>query len=262
MVKAGAASHADSMRVESLVASTSLLVERTRNLVTLSETNLRVMMHDPAAKSYEIGDDVMGTPPALDSTNPAVLYPRAAQGRLEVKALDEAMHSMREARKVVRAGYLPRLDLFGNLYDQNPNQRFFGTGPAWHATWDVGAQLSWTLNDSLSARPQLAELEAKLLGIEASREQLLDGIRLEVTQACNAAREADLAIVTTQRQVAAAEESYRVRRVLYRAGKATTAELIDAETDWMKSRLEALNARIDARVARVNLDHAVGRDTP
>ena len=62
--------------------------------------------------------------------------------------------------------------------------------------------------------------------------------------------------------LASAEESYRVRRELFRAGRATSVELTDAETDLMRSRLDALNARMDARVAKVNLEHALGRDVP
>jgi outer membrane protein TolC len=87
----------------------------------------------------------------------------------------------------------------------------------------------------------------------------MDGIRLQVTQAYNALRNAQSSRDTTERQLKASEESYRVRRELFRAGRATSAELTDAEMDLMKSRFEALNARIDLRVARANLEYALGR---
>jgi len=83
---------------------------------------------------------------------------------------------------------------------------------------------------------------------------------LQVTQAYNAFRQAQVGKETTERQLVAAEESYRVRRELFRAGRATSSELTDAETALVKAGFDGLNARIDLRLARENLDHALGRD--
>jgi outer membrane protein TolC len=41
---------------------------------------------------------------------------------------------------------------------------------------------------------------------------------------------------------------------------ATTLELMQAETARIQARLNVINAHIGLRVARVQLDHAVGRD--
>jgi len=71
--------------------------------------------------------------------------------------------------------------------------------------------------------------------------------------------EARVAEQTTARGLAAAEESYRTRRLLFQNGRATTVELLDAETELTRARLEAIGARIDGRVAEVRLAYAVGR---
>ena len=73
-------------------------------------------------------------------------------------------------------------------------------------------------------------------------------------------REAEVAIESTARGLAAAEESYRVRRSLFQNGRATSVELTDAETDLTRARLEAINARVDLRIAHVRIEHALGRD--
>jgi outer membrane protein TolC len=49
-------------------------------------------------------------------------------------------------------------------------------------------------------------------------------------------------------------------RELFNAGRGTSTTLIDAETALAQARFDHLNARVDARIARVRLDHAVGRD--
>ena len=52
-----------------------------------------------------------------------------------------------------------------------------------------------------------------------------------------------------RRASTAAEESYRVRRELLAADRATAVELVDAETDLTRARIASLNARVDLRVA-------------
>ena len=87
-----------------------------------------------------------------------------------------------------------------------------------------------------------------------------DGIELEVTQAYQGVIEADTAIQTTTRQLESAEEAYRVARELFNAGRGTATTLIDAETALAQTRFEHLNAKVDARLARIRLEHALGRD--
>ena len=51
-----------------------------------------------------------------------------------------------------------------------------------------------------------------------------------------------------------------MRRELYRAGKATVVDVTDAETDLTRARVEVFNSNVDERMARVALEHALGRD--
>ncbi|OQB09769.1 MAG: Outer membrane efflux protein [Deltaproteobacteria bacterium ADurb.Bin207] len=257
----GSASRADVLAVESQVASTEMLVENSKNMTTLTEEQLRVMMHDPERTQYRIGENIdapVADEPASTTLN--ALFAEAMRQRLERRVIDETVASLRETRKVLSASNYPRLDAFGNLYHQNPNTRVFPQQEKWSTTWDVGVQLSWTINDTFTTGAQVQELDAKILEIESQRAQLDDGIRLQVTQAYNAFRQAQVGKETTERQLVAAEESYRVRRELFRAGRATSSELTDAETALVKAGFDGLNARIDLRLARENLDHALGRD--
>jgi outer membrane protein TolC len=74
-------------------------------------------------------------------------------------------------------------------------------------------------------------------------------------------READSTVVSAARGLDAAEESYRVRGELFTVGRSTSVELTDAETELTQARLNAIGARIDQRASRMQLLHALGRDT-
>ena len=51
-----------------------------------------------------------------------------------------------------------------------------------------------------------------------------------------------------------------MQRELFNNGRGTSTTLTDAESDLTRARLTLLNARADARIARIRLDHALGRD--
>ena len=148
----------------------------------------------------------------------------------------------------------------GNTTYANPNQRLVPQKEEFFPTWDLTAQLTWSPNDALLAGPVSDDPTARVAQIEAQTSQLEDGIALEIMQAHQAVREADVAIASTKKQRASATEAYRVARELFNAGVVTSTTLTDAETELWRSRLEAVNSMVDARVARVRLDHAVGRD--
>jgi len=73
-------------------------------------------------------------------------------------------------------------------------------------------------------------------------------------------READFSIDSSKRELASAEEAARVARELFNNGRGTSTTLADAESDLTRARLDLLNAKVNARTARIRLEHALGRD--
>jgi outer membrane protein TolC len=259
----GTASKADVLRVESQVASAELVLERSKNLAALSEDQIRTAMHDPSAQPYAVGEDLRDdVAPVAGTENLAALRAEALDRRLEVRALDETAWSLREQAKALRAGYYPRIDAFGDVIYGKPNPRIFIPSKTFQGTWDVGVQLVWTPNDSFAAPGAVSEVEARAAQTDMQKAALRDGVKLEVMQAYQALREAQVAVGTTKRGLTAAEEGYRVRRELFRNGRATSVELTDSELELFRASLESVNARADVRSARAQLLHATGRDVP
>ncbi|MBM4363606.1 MAG: TolC family protein, partial [Deltaproteobacteria bacterium] len=60
--------------------------------------------------------------------------------------------------------------------------------------------------------------------------------------------------------LAAATEAYRVTSDLFRVGRATGTDLIEAESGLLDAKLGDVNAHIDLSVSRVALEHATARD--
>ena len=247
---------ADVARVEASLASAELAVIKTENLVILTEANLRMLMHAPDEQGFSLGEDLDAELPKLDVELPA-LKASAFARRPELKALDAQIASVEKTQDVVTAGLYPRLDAVGNFTYANPNQRIFPQKEEFKATWDVSLQLSWSPNDALVARDQKKTIGANLGQLKATREQIVDGLGMDVTNAYAKVREAEASLVTTKVELRAADEAYRVRKEQFTLGSSTSALLIDAEADVTRARLNHLNARVDLRIARAQLKKAI-----
>lgn len=256
------ASKADVLRVESQVAAAELLLVRTRNAVAITDHHLRTVMHDDSGRAYDSDEDLSATvgPEIAGSQPVANLWDEAGRQRLELQALNEEAAAVEQQAQAALVPGLPRVDLVGNATYANPNQRIFPQTDHFRGTWDATVQLSWSPTDLPGTLAARRSAKARAAQIRDQRAAALDGIKLEVTQAAQALGEARVAIMTAQRGQQAAEESCRVRQVLFQNGRATSVELTDAETELTRSRMELVSAQIDLRLASTRLRHALGRD--
>jgi len=257
----GVVSKADVLRLEAQVASAQQLQAEAEALAAVAESQLRTLVHRPAAAAIEIGIDVMNEPAGAPPEGLPSLQELALRRRLEMRALDETQASLREAHSAVKAAYLPRVDAFADANFPNPNSRLFGVLQN-ELTWDVGVRASWTINDTFATVGASNEARARVSAVTEQKSALADAIRLEVASAYYDLSKTTASIEASERGLISAEESLRVRRELFQAGKARTVELIDAETELIRAHLARLDARIGRLVAKTRLAHATGQDVP
>jgi outer membrane protein TolC len=148
----------------------------------------------------------------------------------------------------------------GDVTYASPNQRYFPPQQEWNATWAVGLVASWTVGDAFLNGAVGAELDANARGMEAQRRGVMAAITNEVVAAHLDVSNALAALNTSDTALRAAGEAYRVTTDLFRAGRATTTDLIEAESELLAARLTATDARIDLNIAMLRLHHASGAD--
>jgi outer membrane protein TolC len=254
-------SRADLLRVESQEAEAEQVVDQLTNLAQLREEQLRLLIGAQANEPLAIGEDIRADMTGAGALPLDDLMGTAKKQRVEFKAIEVGIQAKESQRAAETANLLPRLSAFGVVDYADPNQRLFPQQDAFKLTWSVGAQLTWTLNDALISRTTEHRLTAEANELRADHENLERGTRIEVLSAQQSVTVAQHALATSQKGLTSAEEAYRVRKELLNADRATAVELVDAETELTRSRIAALNARVDLRVARAQLDHALGNDT-
>jgi outer membrane protein TolC len=255
----GNASKADELRAETAVSSAQLSLVQAQNLASLSEKQLRVALHVSNETPMEPGEDLEGGLAPVP-TNLEQLIAEAINARPEVKSADLNAAAAREQASAAVAGRWPNLSAFADGIVADPNPRYFPPVYKLFPTWDVGAQLTWSPNDVLVANGAVSDADSRAAQTIANREVVRDGIKVEVTQYWQNVRQSDFAIESSTHELASATEAYRVARELFNNGRGTSTTLTDAETDLTRARLDLLNAKADAHIARVQLEHAVGRD--
>ncbi|MBA3456239.1 MAG: TolC family protein [Deltaproteobacteria bacterium] len=253
-------SRADLMRVESNEAVAEQASIQLRNLAELREEQVRLLIDAPPEQPLTIGEDIRVDITAAVAGKLDDLLGTAKKQRLDFKVLDTGIEAKERQRAAERANLYPKLSAFGQVDYANPNQRIFPAEEKFNLTWAVGAQISWTLNETLFARTTDRRLRGETNELRADRENLERGTRIELLAAQQSVSIAIAALATSAKGLAAAQEGYRVRRELLNAQRATAVELVDAETDLTRARIAALNARVDLRVAMVQLAHALGND--
>jgi outer membrane protein TolC len=252
---------ADVLRVESQLADAELQRARARNLVAYTESQLRVVLHGSPGEVLEVGEDVHTALPAMPAFPPlTALAEEAADNRLEVQSLLASASALRSQAAAARAPVVPSLTLVVSASDSNPSSRVFPQTDRFTTGWQAGVKASWSPNDVVTALASGRSYEAKAHSADAQLKSLKDSLAVEVAQAIQDVENADAAIGSTARGLAAAEQGYRVRRLLFQAGRATSVELTDAETELTRARQAADDARVDQRVSRARLHHALGRD--
>ncbi|MFI5299325.1 MAG: TolC family protein [Polyangiales bacterium] len=258
MLALKAATLADVYRVEAQVAAADLTLTRSENMAIVSEENLRIMMHSNDTDVFHLGEDVSTELPRLEAELPKLRADARAK-RPELQAIVAQIDSAQSSATVASSGMFPQLSAFGDALYANPNQRWAFFDPtSFKFTWDVGLQLTWSPNDVLIASDTRRQLDTVTAQLKGMREQIEDALLLDVVTAFTKVREEESAVVSAGAQRRAAEEAYRVRVEQFHGGVATSSMLIDSESDLTLARLSDLNARVDLRIAHVQLKKSVG----
>ena len=255
LVAAGSIARVELMRAQAQVAAAKVAQARADNAVAVARSALFTLMHHNGTDDITVAENLEEELPAL-TEGEDVVYKRALERRSELRALHTLSESQHKSLEAVRGQGYPVLSIGGTAEEANPNQRYFGS-TEWKGSWMAYASLTWTPTDTLTASKAIDQAHADLATTDADLRQLNDALRVEVTQAYNGYSSAHVALEAARAGIAAAEESYRVRREQFRAGAAIAVDVLDSEAQLRQARLDLVNTLIDMRVAKARLDRAV-----
>lgn len=183
--------------------------------------------------------------------------------RPEKKAAQAVVDTASQALRIAQADHWPQVSVFGRygLRHGLPYDASGSSGGLSHEdTWVAGLQVDVPL--FRGGAVQASVQQAKLIKHRA-REQLRAvelEIRKDVERALTALNDALERTEVTRSAVAVAEETLRIEREKYAAGKNSVNDVLDAQAALLQAQVEYSQAVVDAHIARMERDRALGRD--
>lgn len=175
------------------------------------------------------------------------LVTRAASTRAELRALQLSAERAALESDAARRARLPAPTVFGGLKraDEASGRQRGGV---------FGLNLSVPLFDA--GGREAARWAAERARVETERAAIGHQIRSEIARASEALALRQAAV--SQDQAAAGDELMRIAEIAYREGEVGILELLDAVRTASRARTRSIDIRLDARLAQIALERAVG----
>ena len=177
----------------------------------------------------------------------------ALGNRAEMQQLAALSSAAGAELKTARGSYLPILT--GSASYGYADRDF----PPGGRVWGIGLNLAVPLFSGFSSVEEVRDASAALNASSARRENLKLQIGKEVDSAWLGVGEAAARMVSTDKQVAAAEENRALAEGRYREGVGSIIEVTDAQSLALDARTTRIQAQYDYYTALALLDRSMGR---
>ena len=157
-------------------------------------------------------------------------------------------------RTVAQSDFWPRLELVGKANAEDDVDGIVGS----RYDFSVLLQLNWEIFSGFATRARVAQASAqygeRLDELSFTRRKVTEEVGLAWNNLLTARERVEL----LQNAVSLANQVFDARKKLRDAGKESTLNVLDAETEYYNARINFVNASYDARVAVYRLLLAMG----
>ena len=245
----------DVLRFQSAKSGSELAAIRADANTKLVLAELVVQLGLPEGTPIELADDLPQSPPRL-AMSVEQSQARALAARPELAAAREQIAAADNQRRAARERYLPDVRAVAQWNHLTGVQPFQPKDEEF-----IGVQLQWNVWNWGATHDAVVDAEHQQRRARVGEHALVDQVKLDVRRRYLAAQTAFDSLDTTQTQLHAAEEAFRLQKVRFDNAAATTTDVLDAETEVARARLGFVLARYDYYLALVGLARAVG-DVP
>ena len=254
-VEAGAATKSDSLRAALQVQNAKLALVTARNQLRSANASLTRQVASTDEVTADPADTLSVVPIEIDSVQ---LERLAFSGPV----LDQAEANRKAARAAHRStwsDYLPSVSLRFNRTGSGFDGKF-GQGDPWAYFSSAQLVASLPIFTGLQREQQRIQADANADVAEAQLRDTRLLIRQNLAQFLGDYETAEQQIAIQEVAVATAEEDLRILQERYRVGAATQLDVLTSQTALFQARAALIQARLDQRVARANIEALIGRE--
>jgi outer membrane protein TolC len=187
------------------------------------------------------------------------LVAQALKSRPERQALEQRAESATLQAAAIATGAKPQIAV-GSGYDYaRPNARIFPRSGDWKPSWDASVNVTWSLWDGGRRGAEIGEARANAAAMKTRIEDFDRQLTFEVRARSHELDASLAAIGAADEGIRAAVDAERVVGERYRAGVATSTDVLDAQVARLQAELDRTRAVANARLAQARLERALGR---
>jgi outer membrane protein len=242
----------DVLRLQSAKAAADQFAVRADTAVQEAAARLGLAVGLTGGEEVEVVDDLPTDPPDL-AMPAADAEQRALAARPELRASRERLAAVDDDRAAARMEYVPTVGAVA-AYEHITGFGDFQPANSFYA----GLTLSWNVWDWGARSDAVRTIEHEHTSIELEDRLMGDDIRVEARMRWRNAKASHDNLGAAATQLKAAEEAARLQKVRFDAGAATVTDVLAAETEAVRARMSAADARYDYYLALVTLARAVG----
>lgn len=248
-LESGVGLPSDVVRAETARAEAILGLNLARTSKSVSRVFLAQLMGIDPRTPILAADSEEAPMPADD---PEGLVARALRQRPEILQAESVREAAGHGMNAARTGNAPSLGASAGW-----NGR--GSDPSFDSrSLSLGLSITWSAFDSGLTAGRVREAAANMQAAEAQSESIRLAVIADVSQAYLNLKTAEQRVVTTEAQVANAQEAVRLTEGRYRSGLGTFIDVLDAQTALLVADTNRVNAMSAVNLARSALVHAVG----
>jgi outer membrane protein len=256
LVNAGSAARVDLLRVEAQEEAAKVAVERAKLGLQVATRSLQALMGTDELPT--LGEDLSRPVADIPVDTEEGLKERAFRERPDLRAMRIYVEASEHQLRSAIGGRLPDLLIRGSAQYSNPNLRVIPQRDAFESTWEAGAVIRWSPNDTTRAQGRAKQLQAQLERARADVISLQRIIRVEVAEGYHGMLAARSAMGSARLGLSAAREGYRVTREQLQAGVVNTTTLLQSQSELIRAQVDVVDSAIGMRVANAQLRRAIG----
>ncbi|HET7618050.1 MAG TPA: TolC family protein [Vicinamibacterales bacterium] len=235
--------------------------ESHQRMLAIEARNTRAIAEADLRRATGI-DDQGRLEPVVDPSRDAAASEAVPPGtvRPERRALAARAQAAIAQADAAAAASRPQVAVGAGYDYARPNPRIFPRTADWRDSWDVSVFVSWPLWDGGRRAADRGEARALADAAQARVEDFDREARFEVRQRQLELDSSRASVTAAEDEVRAAAEAERVVGERYRAGVATSSDVLDAQVARLQAELDRTRATAGVRLAAARLARALGTE--
>jgi outer membrane protein len=256
-VNAGAANISDSLRSVVQVGTARLAVLAAQNTFRTQSATLTRLVGTPYFVTAQLSDSVQHTAAPIDSSTVIEL----AQSGPTIRAANAEVAAATAAQRSAKAAYLPTITMNASFSGSGASS-IYGFNGAFPYSRSIGFNLNYPLFNGFQRENQVASAQISLENAQAQARDARLAVQQSVITGIANLRNAEETMQVQEVNVRASQEDLRVVTQRYELGASTLLEVTTSQQNLVNAQQQLIQARLNYRNAKAQIEAAIGRDLP